>query len=114
VAVLRHYQVKCGDIGKIKWRESKNEMEEMFQVPLTSFQLPVVPQQIEGVLITNGHANPYVEPVIDGWLQEQRDTHRRVVEFMHLDALVDWITKDRLVNELRAALREQGIDTGEA
>jgi hypothetical protein len=36
------------------------------------------------------------------------------VEFMHLDALVDWITKGRLVNELRAALREHGIDTGEA
>ena len=89
-------------------------MEKMFQVPLTSFQLPVMPQRIEGVLITNGHANPYVEPVIDGWLQEQRETHKRLMEFMHLDALVDWITKDRLVNELRATLREHGIDNGEA
>jgi hypothetical protein len=89
-------------------------METMFQVPLTSFQLPIVPQRIEGILITNGHANPYIEPVIDGWLQEQRETHKRLVEFMHLDALVDWITKGRLVNELRAALREHGIDTGEA
>jgi hypothetical protein len=109
VTVLRQYQVKCGDISTPKWRESKDEMEEMFQVPLTSFQLPVVPQTIEGVFITNGHANTYVEPVISGWLQEQRETHRRLVEFMHLDALVDWIAKNRLVNELQTALREVGI-----
>jgi hypothetical protein len=114
LTVLRQYQVKCGDIDTRKWRESKDEMETMFQVPLTSPQLPVVPQRIEGVLITNGHANPFVEPVIDGWLREQRETHKRSIEFMHLDALVDWIAKDRLVNELRAALREHGIDTGEA
>jgi hypothetical protein len=66
------------------------------------------------VLITNGHANTYAEPAIDGWLREQRETHKRLVQFMHLDALIDWITTNRLVNELRAALEEQGIDTGEA
>jgi hypothetical protein len=114
VAVLRQYQVKCGDIDTAKWRESKDEMEKMFQVSLTSFQFPIVPQRTEGVLITNGHANPYVEPIIDGWLKDQRETHKRLVEFMHLDALVDWITKDHLVNELRAALQEQGVDAGQA
>jgi hypothetical protein len=108
--VLRHYQVKCGDIDKKKWRESKDEIEEMFLVPFNSFQLPVVPQRIEGVLITNGHANPYVEPVIDGWLQSQRLDQGRLVEFMHLDRLVDWIVEYRLVNELKLALKEQGID----
>jgi hypothetical protein len=114
VIVLRHYQAKCGDIGKSKWRESKDEMEEMFQVPFTSFQLPIAPQRVEGILITNGHANPYVEPVIDGWLREQRETHGREIQFMHLDSLVSWITKDRLVDDLRAALREQCIDIEEA
>jgi hypothetical protein len=114
VIVLRQYQVKCGDIDNKKWRESKDEMEKMFQVPLTSFQLPVAPQRIESILITNGHANPYIEPVIAGWLQEQREMHKRAVEFMHVDELVDWITKGRLVNELRAALQEHGIDTGGA
>jgi hypothetical protein len=34
VSVLRMYQAKCGDIDKAKWRESKDEMEEIFQVPL--------------------------------------------------------------------------------
>ena len=110
VIVLRHYQVKCGDIDKRKWRESKDEIEEMFLVPLNSFQLPAVPQRVEGVLVTNGHANPYVEPVIDGWLQMQREDHGRLVEFMHLDGLVDWIVEHRLVNELKRALQEQGID----
>jgi hypothetical protein len=111
VSVLRHYQVKCGNLDKAKWRESKDEIEEMFQVPLESFQLPATPRRIEGVLITNGHANPYVEPVIGGWLEEQRRTHGRIVEFMHLDGLIDWITKDCLVNELRIALAEQAVNT---
>jgi hypothetical protein len=110
--VLRHYQVKCGDIDKNKWRESKDELEEMFLVPLTTFQLPIAPDHIEGVLVTNGHANPYVEPVMNGWFQAQREEHGRLVEFMHLDALVDWIVEHRLVNELRDALQEKGIDTG--
>jgi len=113
VPVLRHYQVKCGDLDTPKWRESKDELEVMFQVPLTTFQLPMVPQQIEGVLVTNGHANTYVEPRIAGWLNEQRETHGRAVKIVHLDALVDWITKHHLVNELRVALREQGLDAGE-
>lgn len=113
VPVLRHYQVKCGDIDTPKWRESKDELEVMFQVPLTTFQIPLVPQQIEGVLVTNGHANTYIEPSIAGWLSEQRETHGRSVKIVHLDALVDWITKHHLVNELRVALREQGLDAGE-
>jgi hypothetical protein len=91
--VLRHYQAKCGDIDKPTWRESKDEMEQIFLVPLTSLQLPVAPQQIEGVLVPSGHANLYVEPLIDGWLREQRETHKRIVQFLHLDALVDWIAK---------------------
>ena len=109
--VLRHYQVKCGDIDKKKWRESKDELEEMFLVPLSSLQLPIAPGRTEGVLVTNGHANPYVEPVIEGWLRAQWQDLGRRVDFMHLDALVDWIVKYRLVNELRLALEEQGIET---
>ncbi len=113
LVVLRQYQVKFGDINTKKWRESRDELEEIFLVPLSSFQLPMPPQLIEAVLVTNGHANPFVEPVMEGWFKEQRDTCERQVEFMHLDALVDWIVEHRLVNELRVALHEQGIDTGD-
>jgi hypothetical protein len=92
-----------------KWRESRGELEEIFLVPLSHFQLPATPQRIEGILVTNGHANPFVEPVMEGWFREQREQRGRHVEFMHLDGLVDWITEYRLVNELREALREERI-----
>ena len=108
--VLRLYQVKCGDINKGAWWESKHELEEMFQVPLTSLQLPTEPDRIEGFLVTNGHANTYAEPAIEGWLKEQRDLHGRSIEFMHLDALIDWIATERFENELRVALKDENLE----
>jgi hypothetical protein len=47
---------------------------------------------------------------MEGWLKEQRDTHGRSIEFMHLDALVDWISTEPLINELRVALKDENID----
>jgi len=39
---------------------------------------------------------------------------RRIsVEFMHLDGLVDWIAKERIFNELRAALKDEDIDVSD-
>jgi hypothetical protein len=110
--VLKLYQVKCGDISKRAWWDSKHEMDELFQVPMPALQLPVEPDRIEGILVVNGHANTFAEPAIEGWLKEQRDTHGRSVEFMHLDALVAWISEERLFNELRIALKEENIDVG--
>src|SRR5262249_20409065 len=110
LVTLRHYQVKCGDINLKKWRESKDELEEIFLVPLNNFQLPAPPQRIEGILVTNGHANPFAEPAMEGWFKEQREQRGREVTFMHLDELVDWIVEHRLFNELRVALDEQGIN----
>ncbi len=109
VSVLCLYQVKCGEMNTPKWREARAELEEMFLVPMSEFQLPVSPQRIEGYLVTNGHANTHVEPVMEGWFVEQQRDHGRDITFMHLDKLVDWIFKVRLVNELRAALDEEGI-----
>jgi hypothetical protein len=109
VSVLCLYQVKCGEMNTPKWREGRAELEEMFLVPMSEFQLPFSPQRIEGYLVTNGHANTHVEPVMEGWFAEQRRDHGRDITFMHLDKLVDWIFKVRLVNELRAALDEEGI-----
>jgi hypothetical protein len=112
--VLRLYQVKCGDIEMKKWRESKHELEEMFQVPLPSLQLPVQPDRIEGVLVTNGHAKTFTELAMEGWLKEQRDTHGRSIKFIHLDALVDWIATEALINELRVALKDENVDVPSA
>jgi hypothetical protein len=108
--ILRMYQVKCGEIDKKKWRQSRDELEEMFQVPLPAFQLAVDPDVREGVLVATGHANPFVEPVINAWFVEQRETLGRQVSFMHLDDLVSWIFRERLISEFKAALSELGID----
>ena len=51
--VLKLYQVKCGDMDKKKWRESKDELEEMFLVPIAPLHLPLEPTRVEGgVLLT--------------------------------------------------------------
>jgi hypothetical protein len=107
--VLRMYQVKAGDITKAVWSKAHEELEEMFQVNMSSVQLPVEPDDRTGILIFNGHLNEYVEPVVDGWLVEQRRDHHRVFEIMHLDAIVKWILDSRLLSDLREALAELGI-----
>jgi hypothetical protein len=107
--VLTLYAVKCGVIDKPKWKESKSELEEMFQVDLPSLHLPADPDDVEGVFVTNGHANVFVEPVIEGWLREQREVFGRKISFMHLDGIVSWVVNDRLINELKLALTEEGI-----
>ena len=107
--VLRMYQVKSGDITKTVWDKARNELEEMFLVPPSALLIPNDIQHREGILICNGQATPYVIPVIEAWFQEQRTTFGRNYRFMHLDDLVQWITRDRLYNELRAALNDLGL-----
>jgi len=103
------YQVKCGDIDKKKWRESRDELEEMLQVPLAKLQLPVDADVREGVLLTNGHANQFVEPVMTAWFEEQNRKLGRMVSFMHLEEVVGWIFREQLINEFKTALSELGI-----
>jgi hypothetical protein len=107
--LLRMYQAKCGEITKQKWREAQSELEEMFLVPLSNFQLNEAVDLREGILICNGHANAHVEPVMEQWFEEQKRVHGWKLRFMHLDDLVSWIVGGRLVNEFKAALDEIGI-----
>ena len=60
--VLRMYQAKCGDIKKSDWNGIRPQLEEIFQVPLKSFQIPSEVHRGVGILIWNGHADPHVEP----------------------------------------------------
>lgn len=108
--VLRMYQVKCGDITKSTWREAREELEEIFLVPLSEFQMGEEVDVLEGVLICNGHAKPHVEPVMEGWFEEQRRTRGRTFKFTHLDGLVNWIEGERLTNEFKLALGEIGVE----
>ena len=107
--VLQMYQAKAGDITKSNWAKARDELDEMFQVDMSGVQLPVKPDRREGILVFNGHVNSYVEPVIEGWIKEQKDDHHRLFTIMHLDSIVRWIAEDNLVNELRQALAELGI-----
>ena len=107
--VLRMYQVKCGDITMPKWREARSELEEAFLVPLSNFQSPEEADAREAILICNGHASPHVEPVMEGWFEEQKRAYGRDFRFMHLDSLVSWIMSERLINEFKAVLAELGL-----
>jgi hypothetical protein len=106
--VLRLYQVKCGDISLPKWRESKDELDELLTVPVSAFQLPKPHDAVEGFLVANGHVKPSAEPAMEAWFTERRKQGHSV-EFIHLDGLVQWIFMDRLISEFRVALDEVGI-----
>jgi hypothetical protein len=108
--VLRMWQAKCGDMTIPKWNASRDELEQMFLVQVSKLQVGTAVDSLEGILVCNGHANPYVEPIMTSWFDEQKRAYGRNIEFMHLDRLVGWITNERLVNELRAALNELGIE----
>lgn len=107
--VLEMYQVKAGDITKPVWSKAREELEEMFQVDMSSVQLLIKPDYREGILIFNGHLKEYVELVVEGWRAEQARDHHRSFEIMHLDAIIKWIVDSRLLSDLREALAELGI-----
>jgi hypothetical protein len=111
VRTLRMYQVKVGDLTLPVWRNATHELEEAFLVPLESIQIREPVTEREGILVCNGHANPYVEPLIGPWIVEQARAYGRRLRFMHLDDLVNWIVNDRLVNEFRTIATELGLPT---
>jgi hypothetical protein len=104
--ILRMHQVKCGDLDKKTWREAQHELEELFLVPLESFQVEGPIDSREGILIFNGHPNAYVEPVISGWIEEKRKVNGWNVRLMNLDDLVKWIVDNKLTSEFRAIVAE--------
>jgi hypothetical protein len=108
--VLRMYQAKCGDIKKAGWNEIRPQLEEAFQVPLDSFQLPSPLRRRVGILIWNGHADPHVEPIMQGWKQDQWAAFQREYDFIHLDGITNYILTNRLVSAFRESLTEVGID----
>lgn len=107
--VLKMYQAKAGDINLSAWHQTSPQLEDMFLVDVPSLQLPSEPDTIEGILIFNGHFNPYAEPVAQGWVEKQARDDHRTFRFMHLDQIVTWITGHGLLSELRKALKELGI-----
>ncbi len=72
-------------------------------------QFPEVPNRVEGILVTNGHANSYAEPAIGAWMDDARKNRGWNVKFMHLDMLVNWIIGERLENEFRQVFDETAL-----
>jgi hypothetical protein len=107
--ILKMYQVKAGNIDMRKWRDSRNELEDMFYADLSDVQLPAKPDAYEGILIFNGHIHPLTEPLVKGWLEEQKRDHGRTFTIMGLDSIVTWIVDNRLTSELRQVLSELEI-----
>jgi hypothetical protein len=107
--ILRMYQAKCGDIKKPDWNTIRPQLEEIFQIPLSTFQIPIAVKRRVGILVWNGHAEPHVEPIMEGWKNDQHTAFQREYQFMHLDGIVGYIFDNRLVNALREALAEAGI-----
>jgi hypothetical protein len=108
--VLKMYQVKVGNLKTSMWRSARQELEEMFLVPLSEFVVGGLPEVVHrGILGCNGHPLSTVVPSTEGWFLEQKRDHGRALEFMHLNDIVRWIVRDRLVNEFRAALAEIGV-----
>jgi hypothetical protein len=107
--VLRMYQLKCGDIKKAGWTAIRNQLEEMFQVPMESMQFSCPVDRRVGILVWNGHADAFVDPVMKGWAEAQKKSLGWEFEFMHLDDLVNYILDHRLVSAFRAAVAEAGV-----
>jgi hypothetical protein len=107
--ILRMYQAKAGHITVPVWRTAAHELEEMFLVPLSELQIGSEVDVREGVLVCNGHANNHVEPIIGPWIDEQARAYGRLFRFMHLDDVVNWIVKERLIGEFRAIAAELGL-----
>jgi hypothetical protein len=85
-------------------------LEEIFQVPMSEVQLPAKPDLHEGILMLNGHLNPYVEPLFDAWKDEQREVHGRAFSVMPIESIVSMVLRHALVGDLRQALAEVGLE----
>jgi hypothetical protein len=107
--VLRMYQAKCGDITIPVWREVRPQLEEIFLVDIAALQLRVPVDGREGFLVGNGHAQPHVEPTMEGWFTQELRDHGHTFRFMHLDDMVTWIFGQRLFSAFRSACAELGL-----
>jgi hypothetical protein len=107
INTLRLYQVKCKDISSKDWYNTcRPQLEQIFQIPIPEFQIPVPIHRRVGILIWNGHINPHIEKITESWKSEQLLTHNREYQFMNLDDIINYIMDNRLVSSLREALDE--------
>lgn len=108
--ILWMYSVKVGELKKANWnRDIRPQLEEMFHVPLDSPEIPGEIDERVGVLVWNNHISPHADPIVKGWLEEQRRKIGRRFELMNIDSLVIYVTENGLGGALRKALRLEGL-----
>jgi hypothetical protein len=108
---LRMYQAKVGEMSTSVWRNAKQELEAMFEVPVPNLLTEFVsPDSIVGYLVTNRHPGPYVVSEMEGWFTQQRTVFGRDIRLMHIDGLVSYIFENRLINEFRSFCHDEGLE----
>jgi hypothetical protein len=50
-------------------------------------------------------ASDHVEPIIAGWISDQKESQGRSIEFFYLDRLMQWIARSKLTNACLEALK---------
>lgn|GEM_PF-607346 len=106
--VLRTYRATAREAGISDWSELRSELEELFKVPVEGLRLTFGSVRRYGTLVLNCRLTDDVRAEVAAWAGHQRRAFGPEADVMDLDDCVDWIVRDRLVNDLRAALAEAG------
>lgn len=107
--VLRLFRASAGGSPDADWSEVRSETEEIFRSPLTGLPPMSGPARRVGTLVLNRRLAEDVRSQLAAWAGRLRRSFGPEAEVMDLDDCVDWIVRDRLVNDLRAALAEPGF-----
>ena len=104
--VLRLFRAMAADSSVADWNDIRSETEEIFRSPLTGLPPMSGPVRRMGTLVLNRRLAEDVRSEVAAWAGRLRRAFGPEAEVMDLDDCVDWIVRDRLVNDLRAALAE--------
>jgi hypothetical protein len=104
--VLRLFRASAGGSPDADWSEVRSEIEEIFRSPLTGLPPMSGPVRRVGTLVLNRTLAEDVRSQLAAWAGRLRRSFGPEAGVMDLDDCVDWIVRDRLVNDLRAALAE--------
>lgn len=108
-AVLRMYQAKVGSVTLKSWPGIAAQLEMMFQVPFTPAGLAGPIDERIGVLVITGHVDPHANPVVGGWIEQQRRAHGRTYEVLDIDGLASMVVERRSYRLFRRACEQNGI-----
>jgi hypothetical protein len=86
------YQLKCGDIGTMQWRDIKTEIDELVQIPPKHPSLPADVKVWHSYLVTNGMLNNTSARTIDDYSKEMAGKGFSKLQTILKDELVEDFT----------------------